>query len=367
MNGKPKVLVRPEDVKPTLPNFRMRGVFNPAGIRLKDGRIMLYARIAETPKHGETVFLAPRFSGTKKMEITIDKIMRKKMEFDDKWYITNEKIARLPTISHMRKILLDESGMYVEEISDKPDFYGLKDDGDFGVEDPRITFFEKEKRYAMTYVAISMKSGVSTFLALSKDLKNWERKGILFAQQNKDVAIFPEKINGYYVALNRPEGTMIFDKPRIWISYSKDLIFWGKDKPIIMPRPHSWDSLRIGTGTVPLKTKKGWLVFYHGVKEVNGPKPRKVYCAGAFLLDLKRPDKVLARTPVEVPLLRPELPSEKEGFINEVVFPTAAIPDKDGKSILIYSGAADSSTTVRKMSINKIINSLEKVSQADYC
>ena len=355
-----KLLVTPKDIKPTLPNFRVRGALNPGAVRLPNGKIQLFARIAETPKHGEEFFLAPRFAGTKNPRIVIEKIPRGKgkVDLDFVWHFSD--IYRLPTISHFRKILLDKSGMNVERISQKPDFTGATEDGDFGVEDPRISHFEDEGRYAMTYVSVSMSSGVSTSLALTNDLTNWQRKGIIFRQQNKDVVIYPEKINGYYVAMHRPEGTMIFDRPSIWLSYSKDLEFWGRDKPILQPRENSWESLRIGSGTVPLKLNEGWLVIYHGVRlsdPENDDSP-KIYSAGAALFDSQKPDRLLAMSPKNEPLFAPESEFEKAGFVNNVVFPSAAIPDRDGRNLLVYCGASDSNIEVRKLKISEILNTL---------
>lgn len=356
-----KLLVTPKDIKPTSPNFRVRGALNPGGVRLADGKILLFARIAETPKHGEKFFLAPRFTGNGKTKMIIEKIPRHECRWNRECFITHQNIARLPTISHFRKILLDRSGMEVERISAKPDFAGAREDGDFGVEDPRITFLDDRQEYAMTYVSVSMSSGISTSLALSSDLNRWERKGIIFRQQNKDAAIFPEKFSGHYVALHRPEGTMIFDKPRIWLSYSSDLEYWGKDRPIIAPRENSWDEVRIGTGAVPLKTEEGWLLIYHGVHLEDRKKPdsEKVYEAGAVILHADKPEKVVARTPRNAPLFAPEHEFEKNGFKRETVFPTTAIPTKDMKSLLIYSGAADSNIEVRKMKLKEILGSLE--------
>lgn len=356
-----KLLLTPEDIVPTTPQFRVRGALNPGGVRLPNGKIMLFARIAETPKHGERYFLAPRFAGKTKMKIVIEKIPRSICRWEKDVFLMRQDIARLPTISHLRKIILDKDGMEVESISKKPDFAGLMDDGDFGVEDARITRFENEKRYAMTYVSVSMSSGVSASLALSKDLKTWQRKGIIFAQQNKDVVIFPEKIKGYYVALHRPEGTMIFDKPRIWVAYSKDLVFWGKDKPILSPRSSGWDEIRIGPGTTPVKTREGWLELYHGVRHErrNDRDSQKIYSAGAILFDAQKPEKVLGRTPMDEPLYKPEKDFEKKGFVNKVVFPSSAIPSLDGKNLLIYGGAADSNIEVKKIAVRDILNSLE--------
>ncbi|MFH1224266.1 MAG: hypothetical protein V1676_00500 [Candidatus Diapherotrites archaeon] len=362
MDAKATLVVTPEQVMPSLKSMRVRGVFNPAAVRLKNKKILLFARVAETPYHDEKTFIAPRFAGRERSHFVIERIRREKMKQREGLFVMNDEIYRLPTLSHIRKILLDKGGMHAEEISGTMDFAGRTEDGDFGVEDPRITHFAKEGRYAMTYVSISMSSGVSTSLALSNDLNIWERKGIIFRQQNKDVVIYPEKINGYYVAMNRPEGTMIFDKPGIWLSYSKDLVFWGKDRPIMKPRKTGWDALRIGAGSVPIKTDEGWLAIYHGVhlKNRRNPSSKKIYSAGAVLFDLKNPGKVLGISPAREPLFAPKYEFETEGFLGGVVFPTAAIPDIDGKSVIVYSGGADTCISARKVRIRAILDSLQR-------
>ncbi|MCR4335654.1 MAG: hypothetical protein NUV57_03905 [archaeon] len=357
-----KLLVKAKDIIPTRKTLRVRGVFNPSAVRLPNKKIMLLVRVAETPYHDEKTFLAPHFVGTKEMDIHVEKTHREKLKIYDDCFRTDEDIVRLPTISHIRKIFMDETGMNVESISDKPDFYGLKGDGDFGVEDPRVTYFKKEKRYAMTYVSVSTLSGVSTSLATTKNFNDWKREGIIFRQQNKDVVIYPEKINGYYAAMHRPEGTMVFDKPRIWISYSKDLIFWGRDKPLLGPRKQGWDNLRIGPGSVPIKTNEGWLEIYHGVhlKKKNDPNSDKVYNAGAILFDLKNPEKIIGRTPANKPIFKPNKKLESGNAFNDnVTFPSAVIPDLNNKDLLIYSGEGDSNTSVRKIKLKDILNSLK--------
>ena len=359
MDIKTKLLIKPEEIRPTTKAFKVRGVFNPAAVRLPDNRILLFARVAETPIHGEQTFIAPRFSGKKSLKLHMDLVKRSKLKFKDNTFIMDNRILRLPTISHFRKILLDESGENVLNISQKPDFFGLNGDGDFGVEDPRITFFKREKFYAMTYVSISEGSSVCTSLAISKNPGNWKRKGVIFRQQNKDVVIFPEKFKGYYVALNRPEGTMVFDKPSIWISYSRDLLFWGKDRPIVAPRQNCWDDFRVGSGSVPIKTGEGWLTIYHGVtSKTEDPNSKKIYSAGALLFDLKNPEKIIARTPAEAPLLKPTYDFENEGFNGGVIFPTASIPSLDGKNLLIFCGVADSNVVLKKIKLADVLNSL---------
>ncbi len=360
--SKVSLLIEPENIKPSTPQMRVRGVFNPAAVRLQNGKILLMARIAETPIHGKRYFISAMMTGTeRKPKMKMEKIPRSRGTVEERGFRTKFGMWKLPTISHLRKILLDETGMFVEKIGTEHDFCGCDVDGDLGVEDPRITHFKRQNFYAMTYVSVSTKSGVSTSLATSKNLQGWTRRGIIFRQQNKDVALFPEKIKGYYVALHRPEGAMIFDKPSIWISYSKDLIFWGKDKTLLAPRKKGWDSLRIGPGTVPIKVKEGYLEIYHGVSlsRANDPESRKIYRAGALLFDRKNPEKILARTPKDKPLFSPDPKLEKKGFVEQVVFPTGTITTNREKDLLIYSGAADSRITVRKMAIKDILNSLE--------
>ncbi|MBW2966537.1 glycosidase [Candidatus Woesearchaeota archaeon] len=265
-----------------------------------------------------------------------------------------EGVCRLQHISHFRKVILSKDGFTVEHIEDTPSFAGRLNDGDYGVEDPRI--IKIKNKYIMTYVAVSKNEGVSTFLAVSNNLKKWQRKGLIFRETNKDVVLFPEKIKGKYVALHRPQGFYVFSRPSIWISYSPDLIYWGKEKSIIQPRPNSWETDKIGSGPPPIKTKKGWLLVYHGARKKDN---KKEYNAGTILLDLKSPEKIIARTPANKPLIIPSKTYEKKGFVSNVVFPTGAVADLDKKHLLIYSGGADSVVTVKKFSFKEIFKSMQ--------
>ena len=134
------------------------------------------------------------------------------------------------------------------------------------------------------------------------------------------------------------------------------MIYWGDEKSIIQPRKNSWEQKRVGGGTPPIKTKKGWLIIYHGVRNKND---KSIYCAGAALLNLKDPSKVNAKSPENKPLLIPKNRYEKHGFINNVVFPTGAVPTLDGKSLLIYSGGADQFVSVKKISFKDIFKNMK--------
>lgn len=353
-----RVLLKPGDIKPSVRGWIVKGVLNPAAIRLPNKKIMLYTRVAEMPKdHVGTnlkcpVIVSDSTVKSKGYKLSSAKIKKTKVvgEEDNVIYLDDDT-CRLKTSSHFRRIILDKSGFGVESIDDLPIFTGTHEEGQFGIEDPSIT--KVDGHYYMTYVSVSLNEGVCTSLAVSKNLKHWKRKGIIFREQNKDVTFFPEKIKGEFVALHRPEGFFEFSRPSMWISYSKDLIYWGKEKSILQPRPNSWESERVGAGTSPLKTKKGWLEIYHGVKKVQG---RKVYSAGAILLDKKDPTKVLARSPKNHPLFHPRAEYEKQGFVNNVIFPSEGIRDLDKKHLLVFNGAADSVTTVKKIKIEDILN-----------
>ncbi len=358
--SRPRILVRPTSLRPTSSRMRLRGILNPSAIRLKDEKILLYARVAETPFHGERYFLSPQMIGKDHFSIKMEKIPRKRMKWTNESFVTPDGLTRLPTISHLRRVIVDSEAERVLSISDKPDFFGISGEGEFGVEDPRMVYFHETKSYAMSYVHVSERAGVSTSLATSTDLKHWKRMGTVFSQQNKDVVLFPQKVNGFFVALHRPEGTMNFNRPSIWISYSKDLEFWGHDKPLMHPRFDGWDSLKIGAGAPPIHIPEGFLEIYHGVSPLDpeDPESPRVYSAGAVVFDPKNPELILARSPKTTPLFSPELSEEKVGFVNNVAFPCGVVPARKNKELLVFSGAGDTAISVRRLQVKQILNSL---------
>lgn len=310
-----------------------------------------------SPQH-KTMITCPVISGTSR--IVQEKYEKEKLRIEvGNVVYFKDSSCRLTNLSHFREVILSEDGYKVKSIGQKPFFTGLPGDGEYGVEDPRL--IKIKNKYLMTYVSVNLKESVCTSLAVSKNLRDWERKGIIFRTQNKDVVLFPEKIGGRFVALNRPEGHFEFDKPSIWISHSPDLKYWGDEKAIMNPRKDGWDSARIGAGPPPIKTEAGWLVIYHGVCDipVGEKETHSVYCAGAVLLDLKHPGKVLARSPPDKPLFQPEQDYEKKGFLSNIVFPTGVVQDLDPNYIIIYSGAADRCISVRKLKVEDVLNSME--------
>ena len=159
----------------------------------------------------------------------------------------------LSTLSHIR-IARSKDGINFT-VDDNPFIYPCSSSESFGTEDARISRIDDI--YYITYTAVSS-DGWATALATTRDFKTMERKGIIFPPPNKDVSIFPEKINGKYLALHRPHNEG-FGKPSIWYSESPDLLHWGSHKCLIRPRDTRWEEQKIGGGLHRSKqTKDGW-------------------------------------------------------------------------------------------------------------
>jgi predicted GH43/DUF377 family glycosyl hydrolase len=201
---------------------------------------------------------------------------------------------------------------------------------EYGVEDPRIVYMEGE--YLITYSAYS-RHGVRIGLAKTKEFKTIERFSLITEADYRNVVIFPERFNGLYARLDRPHSEI--SPWSVWISYSPDLRYWGESELIMKPMQYHWDEMKIGPGAPPIKTKRGWLNIYHGVfPTMDG----SVYRLGVALHDLKNPAKIIAVG--DNWILQPEEIYEITGYVHNVVFSCAAVPEEDG-TVKIYWGGAD--------------------------
>lgn len=201
---------------------------------------------------------------------------------------------------------------------------------EFGVEDPRLTLLEGA--YYITYSAYS-RHGVRVGLAKTTDFKTVERVAFITQADYRNTVIFPERIGGRYVKLDRPHSDI--SPWSMWISYSEDLRYWGDSKVIMKPVTYHWDEMKIGAGAVPIKTEKGWLNIYHGVfPTMDG----SVYRLGVALHDLEDPSKMLGVS--DRWILTPEDPWELVGYVHNVVFTCGAVAEDDG-TLKLYWGGAD--------------------------
>ncbi len=214
-----------------------------------------------------------------------------------------------------------------------------------GIEDPRVTTIDGV-HYIM-YTAVG-RYGYRIALAKTTDFISFERIGMVSGPGNKDGVLFPEKVNGLYCRLDRPIGNGVGS---IWVSYSPDLLQWGDSEVCFAPRARYWDSFRIGASAPPIKTDRGWLEIYHGVKMTSaGP----IYRIGTAMLDLEDPSQVIGRC--LSPLLSPREEYERVGDVGNVVFACGAIVEDDGE-VKVYYGGADTAICVATADLDEIIES----------
>ncbi|MGC1781483.1 MAG: glycosidase [Acidobacteriaceae bacterium] len=226
----------------------------------------------------------------------------------------------------------------------------------WGIEDPRITHVPELNQYAITYTSFA-RGGPGVSLALTKDFKSFERYGVIMPPEDKDAALLPRKIGGRWALIHRPMTAL---GAHIWISYSPDLRHWGSHKVMLAARRGGWwDANKIGLCSPPIETVKGWLVIYHGVRQTAAGG---IYRLGLALFDLENPDVCLQRG--DSWMFGPEAPYEREGDVNNVVFPCGQTIGADGDTIHLYYGAADSCIALATGSIRTLLLWLDSHSGA---
>ncbi len=217
-----------------------------------------------------------------------------------------------------------------------------------GCEDPRVTYLEEEGKWLIAYVAVSA-AGPAVALAKTSDFQSVEWRMIVLSPPNKDAALFPRRINGRWFLLHRP---MAWGTEHIWLAESPDLIHWGNPRIVLRERGGTWwDGVRVGAGNVPIETPEGWLIIYHGVKEVAGTPS---YRLGLALLDLEDPGKLVARC--RYPVFSPNADYERIGNGLNIVFTCGTLVR--GDEVWLYYGAAD---TCVGLAIGKLSDLLDAV------
>ena len=256
-----------------------------------------------------------------------------------------------------------------------------------GTEDPRIVFFKGI--YYIFYTAYDGKNALVAY-AKSKDLKAWDKQGIItpkitydeaedifrssklkdryffFESYYKDVVakdvllwekdafILPKKINKKFALIHRilPEIQIVYfkDFSQLTTNYWKKYLIKLGNYIVLEPK-HGYESRNIGGGAPLIETEKGWLMIYHAVEDSNEGKK---YHASAALLDKKDPCKVLGR--LKKPLFSPTENYEKMGDVNNVVFPTGTAIF--GGRLYIYYGAADKRIAVASVDMNELLEEL---------
>jgi len=337
-------ILRPADVKPSRDGLIVECLLNPGAFRY-NGRTGLLLRVAERPHQTETTVSTPIIDPLEPSGVAILEFKKDDpgLVYTDPRAFSHNGRPYLTTLSHLRLAWSDDGVHF--QADEKPTLMGLGDLEGFGMEDARVT--ELEGQYHITYTQCSA-SGIGVGYITTRDWKSFERHGMIFPPTNKDSAIFPAKVGDEYVALHRP-AAIYLGGPYIWVSFSKDLRYWGRHACIAHTRLGMWDEQRIGAGAAPIWTPKGWLGIYHGAND------KSRYCLGALLLDLADPTKVIARS--HDPIMEPIAEYEKTGFFGNVVFTNGHVVD--GDTITMYYGASDEIVCGARLSIEEILASLD--------
>ncbi len=269
--------------------YPANSVFNPAATRLPDGTTALLCRVEGKNGHSH-LCLATSQNGI------------------DGWQIDAQPTLTADVSNHPEEI--------------------------WGIEDPRITRLDEIGKYAVTFTAYSQ-SGPCVSLALTDDLRSYERLGVVLPSDNKDAALLPRKIKGRWALVHRPSTPM---GANMWIAYSEDLVHWGNHRVIMRARLGGWwDAGKIGLATAPIETAQGWLVIYHGTRVTASGS---LYRLGLALFDGNDPERLLLRG--DDWILAPDEPYERIGDVGGVVFACGHTVANDGETLNIYYGAADS-------------------------
>ena len=288
-------------------SYPVNTVFNPGAVLLRDGTTLLLVRVEDRRGHSH-LCAARSHNGV------------------DSWILDPE-----PT-------LFPQPAEHPEEL--------------WGIEDPRITFVPELDVYAVVYTAYA-RGGPAVSLALTEDFRTFERYGVIMPPSDKDAALLPRRLDGRWALIHRPA---VGDEGHMWISYSPDLRHWGDHRLILEARRGGWwDANKVGLSPPPIETDEGWLVLYHGVRRTASGS---LYRLGLALFDSDTHTKCLIRG--DHWIFGPDATYEREGDVDNVVFPCGYTLSPDGDEIRLYYGAADTCVAMATGRVSAMLDWLRR-------
>ena len=326
-------------LKPTSRAWENLSVFNPGVFQDGENVHVIYRGLSKD--HISSLGYAKLDGPTKVVERWKEPFLAPKFKYD-KYGVEDARVVKIKDTFYLTYVAHDGKNALVAYYYGK-DLFNLKKGG---IISPQISYDVVGKLFGYS----KLKDKYYFFKSYYKDnvhrsVKMWD----------KDAFLFPEKIKGKYAMVHRilPDIQVVYfhnfkqlKDPEFWKNYIKKL-----SRYVILENIHSFESRNVGGGAPPIKTKAGWLLIYHGVAPLN---KGRVYHAGAALLHTKNPTKVIARLPY--PFFSPDRKWEKEGHVNNVVFPTGTA--LFGDELYIYYGTSDKYTAVASVSLNKLIKEL---------
>ena len=353
-----QIIFAPEDVDLSRSPLRsgiaeetyILGAFNPALTRLPGGNLLLMVRVAEALRQpiDESRIRTIRWDVERGFVLdaydlaTVDATDPRKFRLRGH----ASPVMALTSLSWLLPVELSPDGLTVLKVHYEKSISPQASYQQYGVEDARIS--RLEGTYYMTTCSVSAERQSST-LYTSQDGLNYQLQGIVLDHQNKDMLLFEGRVGGKFYALTRPLGDLYFSYPpgsefeagpSINLAVSPDALHWRPvGTPLIRPRRGSTSVMKVGGGSPPVRTAKGWLMLYHGVQPGTVVGIYRTFWA---LLDLDDPARVL-EVHDSTPLLesRPDLTEAIShlGYLSGVVFTTGIV--EHGPTYIVASGEDD--------------------------
>ncbi|MBE7176841.1 MAG: glycoside hydrolase family 130 protein [Mucilaginibacter polytrichastri] len=258
------------------------------------------------------------------------------LEDDETMKVEYEKVLWLADSYHDIVFSLDT------DISDRV-IFPISEFEKKGIEDARFVKFTDDKGESCYYATYTAYDGIMIMPKLLKtsDFYHFEIKPLYGdGAQNKNLALFPRKINGQFAMISRIDGV------NNYIMYSHNINVWEKPQMLQQPK-FSWEYIQIGNCGSPIETEEGWLIITHGV----GPMRR--YCLGASLLKLDDPTVEIGR--LREPLLIPRN-DEREGYVPNVLYSCGSIVH-NGELIIPY-GLSDYGSAFASVNLSALLDKL---------
>ncbi len=328
-------------LKPTRHKFEARAVLNPGVYQDGNDVHVIYRAIN---KEYVSCLGYARLSGPLTVSERWEKPFMSPERKEESHGVEDSRLVKIGDTFYLTYVVHDGKNA-LTAYSYGPDLFKLKRGG---VISPKIQYKDAVKMFRHSKLK-------DDYYFFESFYQNFGGRNILI--WHKDVFLFPEKIDDKFWLMHRilPDIQLT---PFEDFSELKDKYFWifnlmRLGKEVLLEGEHGFENRHVGGGAPPIKTKAGWLVIYHSAKGLN---KKRVYYAGAALLDLKDPRKVIARLPR--PLFSPTKDYELEGTVNDVVFPTGTAVF-DGR-LYIYYGAADTYIAAASVGLDDLVNELLK-------
>jgi predicted GH43/DUF377 family glycosyl hydrolase len=326
------------------------GAFNPALTRLANGNLLMMVRVAEALAEPVRDGMVHAIRWTPDGYV-LDAWPQAQVDMPDpRWFAlrgaTNREMA-LTSLSWLLPVELDARGDAIVAVHYDRAIAPTTSYQSFGIEDARISRIGA--RWYMTSCAVSAERHCTT-LHTSSDGMAWTLEGMVLDHQNKDMLLFEGLVGGRFMALTRPMGELYFayppdspwaGGPSINLAASPDALHWRPlPEPGIRPRRGSATAMKVGGGTPPILTPRGWLEIWHGVEP---DADIGIYRSFWALLDRDAPWRVLHladATPLIEADPRLTAPIAHQAYLASPVVFSTGIVDM-GDHYLVASGEAD--------------------------